>query len=296
MTLTFFPSVLLAMHLALGQTPATVTDAAALPRARALYESAAYEEALSLLIAIEDVNNVGEVEEYRALCLLALGRSAEAERALEQIVLRKPLFMIDVQDVSPRLVLLYRDVRQRLVPTAARSLFARGKANFDAKRYPDAAAQLQELVTLLSLDEPAASTNGMPELRQLADGFLRLCLAETSAPLPAAVVAGAATPEQPDRTYSLNDRSVIAPVEIVRHTPTRVALGKNDSAGLYQGLLEIVIDVNGIVKSAEIVRSITPSYDAALLESTRDWRFQPATLNGTPVQYRRQFEIIVHSR
>ena len=290
-----FPAVLLAVHLALAQTPSPMTGAGALLRARALYETAAYEEALSLLIAIEDATNVGEVEQYRALCLLALGRPADAERALEQIALRKPLFVMDIEEVSPRLLIMYRDVRLRLVPTVARNLFARGKASFDAKRYPQAAAQLQELVALLSVDEPATSSNGMPELRQLADGFLQLSLTEIAAVRVSDVTSPTAAPAR-DRTYSIADRTVIGPVEIVRHLPTRVALGKNDTAGLYQGLIEVVIDTTGVVKSSEIVRSITPSYDEVLLEATRDWRFQPATLNGTPVPYRKQFEIIVHSR
>ena len=42
-----FPALLLAVHFALGQTPVSPTGAGALLRARALYESAAYEEALS---------------------------------------------------------------------------------------------------------------------------------------------------------------------------------------------------------------------------------------------------------
>lgn len=286
-------AVLLAVHLALGQAPAAPVGVGGLLRARALYESAAYEEALSLLIAIENTANIGEVEQYRALCLLALGRPADAERALEQIVLRKPLFAMNLEDVSPRLVLMYRDVRLRLVPTVARNLWNRAKASFDAKIYPTATAQLQELVTLLSVDEPATSGNGMPELRQLAEGFLRLSIAGTEAVRPTAT---AATPEQPGRIYTMDDRMVIAPVEIVRHVPTRVALGKSDGAGLYQGLIEVVIDITGLVKSPEIVRPITPAFDAALLQATESWRFQPATLNGTPVPYRKQFEIIVHSR
>jgi len=208
-------------------------------------------------------------------------------------VLRKPLFTMDVKDVSPRLVLMYRDVRLRLVPTVARNLFARAKASFEARRYPQATSQFQELIALLSNDEPATSGNGLPELRQLADGFLKLSSAETEAVRVAPVGSARA---QPDPVYSIADRSVIAPVEIVRHIPTRVALGKNEAAGLYQGLIEIVIDATGVVASARIVRSITPTYDASLLQATHDWRFQPATLNGEPVPYRRQFEIIVHSR
>ncbi|MEO7189828.1 MAG: energy transducer TonB [Vicinamibacterales bacterium] len=289
------PAVLpLLLILMTGQAP---SNPAADPftRAQALYDSAAYEEALSLLISVEDTTNFGRVEQYRALCLLALGRSTEAEGALEQIVRREPLFNMDVREVSPRLVLMYREVRQRLLPTVARDLYARGKANFDAHHYSDAAAQLQDLITLLGSDEPAVAGPGLPELRQLAEGFLKLSLAEPDS-APASPATTRNSPSSSTGIYSTADRGVIAPVEIVRYVPRRVELVRHESPGLYQGLIEVVIDETGAVQSPQIRRSITPTYDVQLLEAARHWRFQPATLNGRPVPYRKSFEIIVHSR
>jgi len=313
-----WPALVLTVSVMLGQTTA---DLGSLEQARALYDTARYEEALSVLITIENEQNFAEVEQYRALCLVALGRTSDAEGALERLIVHDPLFRIDVSNVSPRLILLYRNVRQRLIPSVARGLYAQGKANFDARRYSLAAMQLQGVVTLLSADEPAAVAEGLPELRQLAEGFLTLSLnasagatpavtspdgpvalhgpdtndVETSAPLAKPVQAQAEGVEvaEPGRIYSPSDRAVVAPLEIVRRVPTSVELGPNASPRLYQGLLEVVIDEVGRVRKAEVRRPISPSFDAALIESTREWRFQPATLGGTPVLYRKYFEVIV---
>ena len=287
----------LLLSLSLAQTPpeppAVSASTVSLTRAQELYDSAAYEEALSGLIAIEDTSNVAEVEEYRALCLLALGRTAEAERALEQIVLRKPLHVMSVSDVSPRLILMFREVRQRMIPTVARNLYARAKANFDARKYALAAPQLRELVTLLDSDDPVTASEGLPELRQLAEGFLRLSSAE---PVTPGGLAATSPRDEATRVYSSLDRTVVGPVEIVRWAPKAVDLAGGERPGVYQGLVEVIIDETGRVRSAEIRRSVTPAYDRSLMESIRNWRFQPATLNGVPVPYRKPFEIIVHSR
>ncbi len=47
-------------------------------------------------------------------------------------------------------------------------------------------------------------------------------------------------------------------------------------------ILEAVIDVSGRVESARVLRSIA-LLDVAALEAVRQWRFDPARLNGQPV-------------
>ena len=301
--MTSFELVLIT-SLFLGQVQAATPGVGAIERARNLYDAASYEEALSLLIAVEDDSNVVHVEHYRALCLLALGRSAEAERALERIVVRNPFHHIDVTEMSPRLVFMFRDVRQRMLPAVARSLFGRAKASFDARQYPQASAQFQEVIALLSEEESGTLSDGLPELRQVAEGLLSLSLATPpvtglAAAVPSAgatvsprAVVGRAQPD-PNRIYSNQDRGVAPPVEIARRMPPGVELGPNEKPRLYQGLIEVVIDDAGRVQSAEIRRSVTTNYDAALIESTRDWRFEPASLDGSPVSYKRFFEVIV---
>lgn len=269
--------LILILSLSLQQAPAAAPREDPFARARVLYDAASYEEALSLLITIEDDSNREQVEEYRALCLLALGRTGEAERALERIVRRTPLYTIEVGDVSPRLVLLFREVRERLLPAVARNLYSRANASFEGARYTLARAQLQELVTLLSTVEPAVGDkSAMLDLRQRAETLL-LALA-------------------PEKVYGASDQTVSGPIEMSRPTPSFVEVGREGRTGIYQGLIEVVIDETGRVRSATIRRSITPQYDEALLASTKAWRFHPAMFRGVPVSYRKTFEIIVHSR
>ena len=302
--MTFFELLLITSLVASQAPPAD--GPAAIERARYLYDAASYEEALSLLIAIEDDRNVAEVEQYRALCLLALNRSAEAERALERIVVRNPFHRIAVSDISPRLVLMFREIRQRMLPAVVRSLFGRGKASFDAREYAQATVQLQEVVALLSEEESGTLGEGLPELRQVAEGMLSLSLAATAGNEPRSVLAapsyGAIPPVgvapgraavDPNRIYSNQDRGVAPPIEISRHVPAGVELEPNEKPRLYQGLIEVVIDRAGRVQSADVRRSVTASYDALLIESTRDWRFAPASINGVPVSYKKFFEVIV---
>ena len=100
-------------------------DSNALATAKALYESASYEAALELLAALDKPDALEQIELYRALCLLALGRTAEAEKSLARIVLRKPLYKPDESETPPRLVALFKDVRKRTLPAAARELYSR---------------------------------------------------------------------------------------------------------------------------------------------------------------------------
>jgi len=94
------------------------TARADLDAAKALYAKASYEEALARLSQVDDVDQINEVEQYRALCLLALGRPNDAQRSLEQIVTRAPLYTMSEADVSPRLIAMFQETRKRLLPLA----------------------------------------------------------------------------------------------------------------------------------------------------------------------------------
>src|SRR5262245_47898268 len=84
-----------------------------LDSAKALYAAASYEEALAALDQLGGGPDSIQVNEYRALCLLALGRARDAEAPLQQIVSADPLYKIPAAEVSPRLVDLFHDVRKR---------------------------------------------------------------------------------------------------------------------------------------------------------------------------------------
>src|SRR5688572_9934944 len=115
-----------------------------LASAKSLYESASYEAALTELSGIDTTELVDVVDTYRALCLLGLGRVRDAEQALTAIVTRKPLFVLSDAEYSPRVVALFREVRKKALPAAARQLYSLARNEYENKRYAAAAAGFKE--------------------------------------------------------------------------------------------------------------------------------------------------------
>jgi TonB family protein len=275
-----------------GQSAAPDRDVAAaeLAAARALYAAASYEEALDRLARVgTHATFADQVDTYRALCLLALGRTRESERVVETLLLRNPRFVPDEREVSPRLVQVFRAVRARLLPVQARTLYTAGRASFDAGKYAVAVSQFREVLELL--EHNAAPDSSVSDLRVLTEGFLRQAEVRSGlGPKPAARADGSGGP-----VYSVLDRDVIGAVETSRPVPI-MDTPRGLKPYLYQGLVEIVIDERGRVESAEMRRSIAAGFDEQIVEATKEWRFQPATRNGQPVKYRRFYEIIGHTR
>lgn len=160
---------------------------------RNLYATAAYEETLSLL-ALVDASGTSsdpvlrdDLDEYRALCLLALSRDADAERAMTSLVSRHPLSMERLEERSPKFVALYKQVRAKVVPKLAEDLYAAGKKHYEAGEFERATEQLR---TVLSLLKSVPSEGSGSELELLASGFLALAeRAPVAAPAPVPVPA-----------------------------------------------------------------------------------------------------------
>jgi TonB family protein len=313
----------------------TLSAAQAVPAdlsaAKALLLTADYEGALRLLATTDPGDDAVKVEEYRALCLLALGRTSDAERSIEQIFARQPLYAPDPVELSPRMVSLVAGVRQRLLPVLARSLYGLAQRNFEHREYAAAIAQLTEMLGLVDAAGPNA---GLDDLRTVGAGFLSLAktrlafaaaqpagpssgvdqtittefptivyadfqrLAEEQttaarAPQPVSAPADPASPllVRPD-IYSDSDR-IQPPVAVQREVPPWRPPDVAARQATHQGWVEIIVDEQGAVEQASIVDSVHAAYDAALLEAVRKWRYRPATRNGQPVRYRLQTPVVL---
>ena len=88
-------------------------------------------------------------DQYRALCLLALGKTAEASLAIESVVAAEPLYHPDA-DVSPRVRAVFTDVRKRLLPGLVQQKYAIAKTAYDHKDFRAASAGFGLLITRLS--------------------------------------------------------------------------------------------------------------------------------------------------
>ena len=277
--------------------------------ARDLYASARYDEALAVLNGMrpaesDNPSDLKSVEQYRSLCLLALGRGSEAEKAIAAVVTADPAYQPSETDASPRVRAAFSEVRRRLLPQIATSRYSIAKATFDRKEYASAEEQFRGLLALL--DDPDMGGR-LPDLRILVSGFVDLSAAAAPAPAPTpeprrddpppAPPAAAPAPQTapaPIRIYSADEPGIAAPVAIkqdVPQVPAQVLSQTRD-----RGVLEVMIDEQGRVAALTMRVSMHPIYDTLLLAAARDWRYQPATLNGRPVKFRKMMQITVAKR
>lgn len=282
----------LALGLAVAATAVASQDA--LTRAKDLYASAAYDEALALLDQLQldtPTTDAAEVGEYRAFCLLALGRSEEGRRAIEAIVESNPLFHPSEMKASPRLRAVFRDVRRQLLPRIVRDSYAGAKAAFDRKELQVAAKGFDRVLVLLD-DPDSTDSQGLADLRMLATGFLDLSKLGMSAAATTAASPGTAPPKpsEPRRLYGPNDANVTGPV-IVSQTMPPWRPSKTSGPREYQGAVALVVDEAGNVESVVLLEGVQPEYNAVLLKAARSWKFKPAMKDGVSVQYRKVVRI-----
>jgi TonB family protein len=254
----------------------------ALKRAKDLYASASYEEALQLLDTLKDSTPSTEASAYSVFCLVALGRKDEARTAIEAIVKADPLYRPSEGQVSPRIRAFFDEVRKPHVAEATRESYASGKAAFDRRDWRTAVAEFDRTIALVS--EAAAIDPTVGDLKTLAAGFrdlARTALLPPPAPTPAPLAA----PPPPPTVYGPAQTNVVKPIPVAKPLPawhpTPVEAKMN-----FSGEIEVVIDEQGKVISASLIRTVNPRYDPELLQAAKSWTFQPATKDGVPVRYR----------
>ena len=268
--------------------------------AKDLYASARYDEALAVLNDMHPADSTNplsdrkSVEQYRSLCLLALGRGAEAEVAIAAVVTSDPTYLPSETEASPRVRSAFSDVRKRLLPDIASGRYAQAKATFDRKDFVGATTLFKSVIALL--DDPDMGGR-LADLRTLAAGFLDLSVAATPPPPPPKPEPPPPPPApkaDPRRIYTGEDKDVTAPVPIRQEMP-RLPQTLGEQARDH-GIVEIVIDEQGRVVSIMMRQSVHPIYDNMVLSAGREWRYQPATFAGSPVKYRKMIQINISRR
>ena len=270
-----------------------------LSSARDLYASAAYDDALTLLnrlrLADHPASQSRAIEQYRAFCLLALGRPADAEQAIEAVVAAEPSFQPGEGDASPRIRSAFTSVRRRMLPSIIQQKYAAAKAAFDRKEFAAAADGFTQVLSALADQDVAAAAKVPPlsDLQMLAGGFQELAAkaAAPPPPPPPAPVAAPAPPPAPaaPRIYTGGESNIIPPGVLVQSLPPfpgQVVIPRT-------GKLEVVIDESGAIESAIMTGSVSPAYDQMVLAATKGWRYKPATVNGVPVKFRKTVQITI---
>jgi TonB family protein len=305
---------------------AAVSAQDSLSTARDLYASASYDEALVMLTELRGTSApatiVEQVDQYRAFCLFALGRNAEARKVAEGLISTNPLLELDRADASPRITAMFTDVRRTLLPTLVRERYKVARTSLESNDLANAMSEFVKVKAMLEeADRLKASDQTMSDMGLLVDGFLDLTRnrqslrpessgssgqalrpessgssgqASVAAALPEPAPPAAAAADLPEAqarpanrsTYDITASDVSAPVVVVQNLPAiPPALLPFLQVGRITIMMDVVIDERGEVERVLLRNSRYPIYDQAVLRAARDWRYQPALKDGMPVKF-----------
>jgi hypothetical protein len=262
-----------------------VEAAASLSEAKDLYTSASYVDALRMLDGLLNGRIAREerqaVELYRVLCLVALGRRADADVAIEAMIQRDPFFRPTRDDIPPRLRAAFTDARKRLLPAVVQQDYTAAKGAFDRKEFATANETFTRVLKVLAEPDLAAAASRPPlsDLKTLAEGFRDL-----------SAKAGAPAPVQrpvPGRVYTAEDRGVIPPTTLKQRVPPF----RGTTIGPGEGIVEVLIGSTGDVESARMTVPLNPQYDPQVVNAAKGWKYKPATLNGVPVMFKKLIKV-----
>jgi hypothetical protein len=273
--------------------PAQVSAAdSSVAAARDLYASAAYDDALVMLNglagSVKATDERQSIDLYRTLCLVALGRSSDAQGAIEAMIARDPLYHPASDELSPKLQTAFSETRRRLLPSIIQKEYADAKAAFDKQDWPAATAGFNAVLKGMTDPDIAliAAAPPLSDLRTLAGGFRDLALKSTPPPAP----PPAPMPTHPVRAvYSADDGFVIPPMAIQQKVPRYPGNVLKEVTGV----VEFTIDETGAVQAAAVRMSIDPGYDSLLISAAKKFQYQPAKVDGKPVKYLKRLTITV---
>jgi hypothetical protein len=299
---------------------------------RTLYTDASYEAALAMVdrLSPASASDASAIGQYRALCLLALGRSDEAETAFAEVVTADPAMTLSEQEASPSVRARLAAVRQREMPGILRARLNDARSAFVERRYPEALRGFTDLVALLDSPVVREATSDTGDLIVIARGYLDLVEAAAPPPLPitgtasegAALGTGvstAALTPPPGFTVPLSSTMTsgtmtsgattdgrmtnsngssthrVAPVPLVPPVVITQRIPRPVTQTLVaptaRMVVEVLINEQGRVERTTVTQSFNTVYDAMLMAATKDWTYQPATRGGRPVKYLKVLEL-----
>jgi hypothetical protein len=289
---------------ALAATAAPALAQASLGKAKELYASANYDEALSMLNSLGSSSEDGDaavVSMYRVLCLVAVGRTGEVDTAIDRLVAQYPLYRPPSDELSPRIQKAVSSARVRLLPSMVQRRYEESKTAYDRGDF--AASSVGFKWVLSALADPdisyLAGQSPLADIRTLSSGFADLSERALAPPAPAmtpAVVtiapppaASTSTTRARDlkRVFTAEDSDVVAPVTTRQTMPRFPGLLTQPATGV----IELVIDPTGNVESARLLETVHLNYDPLLLSAAKKWQYQPAMLDGTAVRYMKRIQI-----
>lgn len=265
-----------------------------LERVKALYAAAAYDDALAALPEAGGPLAGPAVEEFRALCLLALGREADAEGALGRALAADPTFAPTGADAPPRLVSAFERARLRMLPDLVNRSYAEAKRAFEGRDHQAAIAGFERVLALVDL-APEGASSAVEDVGLLATEFLDLTRARAHTPPPA-------PPAKVEEPASAAAGSLAPGVPLRLAVPVRQELppwNPSDSiarTSTFDGVIRVTVGEDGRVRGVRVLKPSHPAYDTLLIQAARRWVYEPALRGGVAVSSQLDIEIRLRPR
>ena len=286
--------------LALVCAAAPVQAQPSLAKARELYASANYDEALTMFNTLgaglsgdsARSEDAATIAMYRVLCLVAVGRNSEVDAAIDRLVSQHPLYRPPSDEMSPRIRTAVSTARVRVLPALVQRRYEESKTLYDRGEFATASVGFKWVLNALSDPDLSSLANQPPllDIKTLAAGFVDLSAKALAPPPPPQVALVPATVPPPrdfKRVFSTEDSDAVAPVTVRQNMP-RFPGNLTTPA---QGVLEVIIDAAGAVESVRMLESVHPQYDSLVVTAAKRWQYQPAHVAGTNVRYLKRIQI-----
>jgi hypothetical protein len=266
-----------------------------LAAARDLYVSASYDDALAMLGTLSNgsrsIEERQSIDLYRTLCLFALGKTADADRVIEAMLLRDPLYRARDEELSPRVENAFQSARRRVLPSVIQQKYGEAKAAFDKQDWATASSGFSEVLKAIGDPDIAGSVGAPPlsDIKTLASGFRDLAVKSTPPPPAPKPVEAKPVIRPVKAVYTSDDRDVLPPIAVVQRVPKYPA----NVTRPMQGVVQFVVDETGTVQTPTMPVSIDMSYDGMVISAAKKWQYTPAMLDGKPVKYMKRLTISV---
>ena len=271
-----------------------------LGKAKELYAAANYDEALTMFNTLGSglsgdsahTEDAATIAMYRVLCLVAVGRNAEVDAAIDRLVSQHPLYRPPSDELSPRIRTAVSTARIRVLPAMVQRRYEESKTAYDRGEFASASVGFKWVLSALSDPDisPLANQPPLLDIKTLAAGFVDLSAKALAPPPPPKVSLTPATVTPPrdfKRVFTSEDSDAVAPVTVRQNMPRFPGTLTTAAAGV----IELIIDATGAVETVRMLESVHPQYDSLVMSAAKRWQYQPAHVAGTTVRYLKRIQI-----
>ena len=231
------------------------------------------------------------INQQRALCLLALGRAQDAEHAIAAVVQADPTYRPDEASASPRVRNAFRDVRVRLLPGIVQAKYGEARASTTP---PRRTRPLPRSNACRAGCRPGSGGVTSSRARRSEDARRRLRETLLGRRHPPTASRARTSPAGAYRAASRLRRHLrwhereLAPVTVRQDLPrwsTGVAPPRARPARWRSSWRKAGR------RRATLTQAIAGFFDRQVLDATKNWRYQPANVNGQPVRFKKTIKI-----